>query len=165
MEALHTLLQKTEAGRAVLNRARELDKAVITIKRILSLHIGYKWRCEKYAVLNCSESSATLLKTLQGQLSSREPTVSCLGNMLQSTVGNTNTNINRSADTSRQDQYMGGNGFFTLSSGAMLKLQRKRAPPASLDSHNKRPRTAIGKKIRILFLDNAILIEIILTRI
>ena len=60
---------------------------------------------------------------------------------------------------------MGGNGVFTLSSGAMLKLQRKRAPPASLDSHNKRPRTAIGKKIWILFLDNAILIEIILTRI
>ncbi|KAL6822393.1 hypothetical protein V8C40DRAFT_275759 [Trichoderma camerunense] len=88
VEVLHRLLKQTEEGRVVLNRAKDLDDAVITIKCILSIHIGYKWRCAEYTSLNAQESSETLFKKLQGQLSTRTTDMRQLENTLYSTLDN-----------------------------------------------------------------------------
>ncbi|KAL7781590.1 hypothetical protein V8C43DRAFT_319680 [Trichoderma afarasin] len=86
VEVLHRLLKQTEEGRIVLSRAKDLDGAVITIKCILSIHIGYKWRCAKYASLNTQESSEILFKKLQGQLSTRTTDMRQLESTLYSTL-------------------------------------------------------------------------------
>ncbi|PKK52931.1 hypothetical protein CI102_2211 [Trichoderma harzianum] len=86
VEVLHRLLKQTEEGRIVLSRAKDLDDAVITIKCILSIHIGYKWRCAKYASLNIQESSETLFKKLQDQLSTRTTDMQQLESTLYSTL-------------------------------------------------------------------------------
>ncbi|KKP03988.1 hypothetical protein THAR02_03903 [Trichoderma harzianum] len=86
VEVLHRLLKQTDEGRIVLSRAKDLDDAVITIKCILSIHIGYKWRCAKYALLNTQESIETLFKKLQGQLSTRTTDMRQLESTLYSTL-------------------------------------------------------------------------------
>ncbi|KAL6793475.1 hypothetical protein GGI42DRAFT_150009 [Trichoderma sp. SZMC 28013] len=86
VEVLHRLLKQTEEGRIVLSRAKDLDDAVITIKCILSIHIGYKWRCAKNASLNTQESSETLFKKLQRQLSTRTTDMRQLESTLYSTL-------------------------------------------------------------------------------
>ncbi|KAL6819352.1 hypothetical protein J3E69DRAFT_357849 [Trichoderma sp. SZMC 28015] len=86
VEVLHRLLKQTDEGRIVLSRAKDLDDAVITIKCILSIHIGYKWRCAKYALLNTQESSEILFKKLQGQLSTRTADMRQLESTLYSTL-------------------------------------------------------------------------------
>ncbi|KAH0522156.1 hypothetical protein TsFJ059_006052 [Trichoderma semiorbis] len=83
---LHRLLKQTEEGQVVLNRAKELDDAVITIKCILSIHIGYKWRCAKYASLNAQQSSEMLFKKLQRQLSTPTTDMRQLESTLYSTL-------------------------------------------------------------------------------
>ncbi|KAL7928624.1 hypothetical protein V8C35DRAFT_325810 [Trichoderma chlorosporum] len=86
VEALCKLLNQTEEGRIALSRAKDLDDAVITIKCILSVHIGYYWRCKKYASLNTQESSEVLFKKLHGQLSMRATDMRHLGSTLYSTL-------------------------------------------------------------------------------
>lgn len=81
-------MKQSEEGRIVLSRAKELDDAVITIKCILSVHIGYHWRCAKYASLNTQESSEMLFKKLQGQLSTRATDMRQLESTLYSTLDN-----------------------------------------------------------------------------
>ncbi|KAL7952821.1 hypothetical protein V8C34DRAFT_318721 [Trichoderma compactum] len=86
VEVLHRLLKQTEEGRIVLSRAKDLDDAVITIKCILSMHIGYKWRCAKYSSLNTQERGEMLFKKLQGQLSTRTTDMRQLESTLYSTL-------------------------------------------------------------------------------
>ena len=70
----------------VLTRASHLDDAVVTIKRILSIHIGYRWRCEKYALMNTAESREMLFEQLQGQLHAHDTDIRLLKNTLYSTM-------------------------------------------------------------------------------
>ncbi|KAL6700182.1 hypothetical protein J3F84DRAFT_205181 [Trichoderma pleuroticola] len=104
VEVLHRLLKQTEEGRIVLSRAKDLDDAVITIKCILSIHIGYKWRCAKYVLLNTRESSKTLFKKLQGQLSTRTTDMRQLESTLYST-------LDESTPKSRQITEISGEGL------------------------------------------------------
>ncbi|KAF3055372.1 hypothetical protein CFAM422_013157 [Trichoderma lentiforme] len=100
VEVLHRLLKQTEEGRIVLSRAKDLDDAVITIKCILSIHIGYKWRCAKYASLNTQESSETLFKKLQGQLSTRTTDMRQLESTLYSTLDKSRPKIGQITEES-----------------------------------------------------------------
>ncbi|KAL6798793.1 hypothetical protein J3E68DRAFT_436341 [Trichoderma sp. SZMC 28012] len=100
VQVLHRLLNQTEEGRMVLSRAKDLDDAVITIKCILSIHIGYKWRCAKYASLNTQESSETLYKKLQGQLSTRTTDMRQLESTLYSTLDNSTPKSGRVTEES-----------------------------------------------------------------
>ncbi|RFU79730.1 hypothetical protein TARUN_2484 [Trichoderma arundinaceum] len=102
VEALNKLLKQTEAGQIVLSRAKDLDDAVITIKRILSNHIGYQWRCAKYASINTSESSDSLFEKLQQQLSSRDIDMQQLENTLYSTLDNSNLNSRQTIEAPRE---------------------------------------------------------------
>ncbi|KAL5094069.1 hypothetical protein Trisim1_008179 [Trichoderma cf. simile WF8] len=105
VEVLHRLLKQTEEGRIVLSRAKDLDDAVITIKCILSIHIRYKWRCAKYASLNTQESSETLFKRLQGQLSTRTTDMRQLESTLYSTL-DTSTPQSRSITGESLDSFV-----------------------------------------------------------
>ncbi len=69
MIELHELLKSTKVGRFALERARELEGTVVTIKHILSLHIGYKWQARQFVDLNYTGKLDILLDTLQKQLS------------------------------------------------------------------------------------------------
>ncbi|UKZ83613.1 hypothetical protein TrVFT333_011422 [Trichoderma virens FT-333] len=91
VEVLHKLLKQTEEGRIVLSRAKSLDDAVITIKRILSIYVGYHWRCARYAPLNTQHNIEELFKKLQGQLSTRVTDMRQLGSTLYSTLDKSTT--------------------------------------------------------------------------
>lgn len=71
---LRQLLESTKVGRFALERARELEDAVITIKHILSLHIGYTWQARQFVDLNFTGKVDVLLENLHKQLSQSSST-------------------------------------------------------------------------------------------
>ncbi|KAL7949184.1 hypothetical protein V8C42DRAFT_313550 [Trichoderma barbatum] len=144
VEALHRRLKQTEEGRVVLNRARDLDDAVVTIKRILSIHIGYHWRCAKYALLNTTESCQMLFRKLQGQLSTRETDMRQLESTLYLTLNKSTTKGGHAAEALRDGPDVFIQAPTLTSTSSVLSDKRRSSILSDHDQPPKKRRYLIG---------------------
>ncbi|KAJ4856333.1 hypothetical protein T069G_09701 [Trichoderma breve] len=145
VEVLHRLLKQTEEGRIVLSRAKDLDDAVITIKCILSIHIGYKWRCAKYASLNTQESSETLFKKLQGQLSTRTTDMRQLESTLYSTLDKSTPKSGQITETSEESLDSFIHAAIPTPNSSVFTEKRKGSVSLGHDHPSKKPRCSLDR--------------------
>ncbi|KAK4062535.1 uncharacterized protein Triagg1_9905 [Trichoderma aggressivum f. europaeum] len=144
VEVLHRVLKQTEEGRIVLSRAKDLDDAVITIKCILSIHIGYKWRCAKYASLNTQESGEMLFKKLQGQLSTRTTDMRQLESTLYSTLDKSTPESGQVTEISRESLDFFVYTSIPTSNSGVFTEKRKGSVLSDHDHPSKKHRYSLG---------------------
>ncbi|KAL7913600.1 hypothetical protein GGI35DRAFT_216896 [Trichoderma velutinum] len=143
VEILHQLLKQTEEGRIMLSRAKDLDDAVITIKCILSIHIGYHWRCAKNASLNSRESSEMLFKKLQGQLSTQTTNMRQLESTLYSTL---DKSIPKSGQITEESLDAFVQAPIPTPNSSVFTEKRKASALSGHDHASKKRRCSLGDK-------------------
>lgn len=134
----------------MLSRAKDLDDAVITIKCILSIHIGYKWRCAKNASLNTQESSETLFKKLQRQLSTRTTDMRQLESTLYSTLDKSTPKSGSITEISAESLDSFIHASIPTPNSGVFTEKRKGSVLSDHDHSFKKRRRSLGESCTIL---------------